>query len=114
MVIHESDKDDINLGLPDLLRTASPTGASAVNRELPPTIRIETDEPQVQVSVRWNMVFTWQAPIMLMSYSVVFFLMGLTIYVLTPLYDGREFDGESRVSAAVPVGFHAKVIPRRC
>lgn len=114
MVIHESGKDGVNLGMPDLLRAASSTGTSAVNRELRPTIWVETDEPQVRVSVRWNMVFTWQAPVMLMSYSVVFFLMGLTIYVLTPLYDGREFDGESQVSAAVPLGLHTKDIPQLC
>lgn len=35
---------------------------------------------------------------MLMSYSSILFLMGLTTYVITPLYDGRAFDVESRVS----------------
>lgn len=98
MVIHESGKDGAIMGLPERLRAASPTGASAVNREGPPTLQAEPYESEVRVSVRWNMVFTWQAPIMLMSYSVAFFLSGLTIFVLTPLYDGRAFDGESRVS----------------
>lgn len=33
---------------------------------------------------RWKMVFTWQAPVMFMSYSVCAFLGGLTILVCTP------------------------------
>ncbi|KAK3369948.1 hypothetical protein B0H63DRAFT_497164 [Podospora didyma] len=51
----------------------------------------------LRVAIRWKMVFTWQAPMMLMAYSVIGFLMGLLIYVCTPLYDGRDFDGESKV-----------------
>ncbi|KAI0884482.1 uncharacterized protein GGS22DRAFT_189610 [Annulohypoxylon maeteangense] len=34
----------------------------------------------VEVSIRWNMVFTWQAPIMLLAYSVMAFLVGMTVY----------------------------------
>ena len=105
MVIRASGKDGAIMILPDRSRVASPTGASAVNRELPPAMQVETYESEVQISVRWNMVFTWQAPIMLMSYSVAFFLSGLTIFVLTPLYDGRAFDGESRVSVPFDLVF---------
>ncbi|KAI0840271.1 hypothetical protein F5Y06DRAFT_294939 [Hypoxylon sp. FL0890] len=47
-----------------------------------------------KVSIRWNMVFTWQAPIMLLAYSMIAFLVGLTVYVCKPLYNkgsvGRE------------------------
>lgn len=53
--------------------------------------------PPVRAEVRWNMVFTWQAPMMLLSYSLIGFLMGLTICVLTPLYDGRDFDDACKV-----------------
>lgn len=53
--------------------------------------------PPVRAEVRWNMVFTWQAPMMLLSYSLIGFLMGLTICVLTPLYDGRDFDDSCKV-----------------
>ncbi|KAK8019921.1 hypothetical protein PG990_005059 [Apiospora arundinis] len=42
--------------------------------------------PPPQALVRWNMIFTWQAPMMLLAYSVVAFLVGLTVYVCTPLY----------------------------
>jgi hypothetical protein len=117
MVLYESAKDDVNLGMSDLSRGATPTGTSAADRELQSTtsaMQVETGETPVRVSVRWNMVFTWQAPIMLMSYSVVFFLTGLTIYVLTPLYDGREFDGDSRVSTTIPYHFYQENSPRRC
>ncbi|KAK1515605.1 uncharacterized protein CCOS01_12803 [Colletotrichum costaricense] len=31
------------------------------------------------VEVRWNMIFTWQAPMMLMAYSAICFLGGLTV-----------------------------------
>ncbi|KAI0379890.1 hypothetical protein F5Y04DRAFT_289722 [Hypomontagnella monticulosa] len=48
----------------------------------------------IEVRVRWNMVFTWQAPMMLLAYSVIAFLVGLTVYICNPLYDknlrGRE------------------------
>lgn len=40
----------------------------------------------VKVYIRWNMVFTWQAPMMLLAYSVIAFLIGLTVYVCTPMY----------------------------
>lgn len=53
--------------------------------------------PPVRAEVRWNMVFTWQAPMMLLSYSLIGFLIGLTICVLTPLYDGREYDDACKV-----------------
>lgn len=53
--------------------------------------------PPVRAQVRWNMVFTWQAPMMLLSYSLIAFVMGLTICVLTPLFDGRDYDDNCKV-----------------
>ncbi|KAI1447157.1 hypothetical protein F5Y02DRAFT_37456 [Annulohypoxylon stygium] len=48
----------------------------------------------IEVHIRWNMVFIWQAPMMLLAYSVLAFLAGLTVYICTPLYnsglDGKE------------------------
>lgn len=49
------------------------------------------------VEVRWNMIFTWQAPMMLMAYSAICFLGGLTVYVCAPLYDGQGWVGASKV-----------------
>ena len=55
------------------------------------------------VGIRWHMVFTWQAPMMLMAYSVVAFLVGLTVFVCTPLYDeeGKPSVGEKSVSRPI-------------
>jgi hypothetical protein len=36
-------------------------------------------------TTRAKMIFTWQAPLMFMSYSVCGFLIGLTVLVCTPL-----------------------------
>lgn len=47
---------------------------------------------------RWKMVFTWQCPIMFMSYSVTFYLGGLAIYVCTPLIRGHGWNAGSNVS----------------
>ncbi|GKT50130.1 uncharacterized protein ColSpa_10311 [Colletotrichum spaethianum] len=49
------------------------------------------------VEIRWNMIFTWQAPMMLMAYSAICFLGGLTVYVCAPLYDGQGWVGASKV-----------------
>ena len=67
------------------------------------------DQPRVNVDdlpngtlpfsthIRWNMVFIWQAPTMMMAYSIIGFLIGLIVYITTPLYDGSPFDGPSKV-----------------
>ncbi|KAI0452793.1 hypothetical protein F5B21DRAFT_526516 [Xylaria acuta] len=44
------------------------------------------EPPPVRCHIRWNMVFTWQAPIMLLSYGVIAFLVGISVYIITPLY----------------------------
>lgn len=51
------------------------------------------------------MVFTWQAPMMLLSYSLIGFVMGLTICILTPLYDGRDFDDACKVCILLSFSF---------
>lgn len=56
-----------------------------------------TSVEPLRAEVRWNMVFTWQAPMMLLSYSIITFVVGLSICVLTPLYDGREYDDGCKV-----------------
>jgi hypothetical protein len=58
----------------------------------------EVDESRApSVHVRWNMVFTWQAPIMLMSYSMLGFAAGLIVYVTTPLYKDVTVGGHTKV-----------------
>lgn len=112
MVVHDRAEDGLHLTLPTVSGPATtPQGTSEVKQDLqrPPTTRSEAGHPDSEVEVRWHMVFTWQAPMMLMAYSVLFFLLGLSIYVLTPLYDGREFDGEARVSPIVCVKSFVKM-----
>ena len=46
---------------------------------------------------RWKMVFTWQCPIMFMSYSVNLFLLGLTVLVCTPFIQGGGWDKNHNV-----------------
>lgn len=53
------------------------------------------------VEIRWNMIFTWQAPMMLMAYSALCFLAGLTVYVCAPLYDGQGWGDGGKVSAFI-------------
>ncbi|KAI0443749.1 hypothetical protein F4803DRAFT_514068 [Xylaria telfairii] len=53
-------------------------------------------QPTERAIIRWNMVFTWQAPMMLLAYSVIAFLMGTTVYIITPLYsDDTSLGGKS-------------------
>ena len=46
---------------------------------------------------RWKMVFAWQCPVMFMSYSVLLYLGGLTVYVCSPLIKG-SWDASANVS----------------
>ncbi|KAK4224828.1 hypothetical protein QBC38DRAFT_370112, partial [Podospora fimiseda] len=71
------DRDNLNKG--GKLRMMKPTDRRTATIE-------ESDE--ITVEVRWNMIFTWQAPMMLMAYSITAFIIGLTVYITTPLYDG--------------------------
>ena len=50
---------------------------------------------------KWKMVFTWQCPMMFMSYSVCLFLAGLTLVVCTPLIRGDPWGPQSDVSEFV-------------
>ncbi|KAK3684049.1 hypothetical protein B0T22DRAFT_431857 [Podospora appendiculata] len=65
----------------------------------------ETQQYARDAEIRWNMVFTWQAPVMLIAYAVTCFLMGLTINVCTPLYDGMGFRDASKASIFYIVSF---------
>ncbi|AEO58637.1 hypothetical protein MYCTH_2127689 [Thermothelomyces thermophilus ATCC 42464] len=60
--------------------------------ELPLTRGLES------ARVRWNLVFIWQAPTMMMSYSIIGFLVGLVVYVTAPLYNQESFHGSSKAA----------------
>ncbi|OTB16830.1 hypothetical protein K445DRAFT_316313 [Daldinia sp. EC12] len=55
---------------------------------------MDTVDGDIEVRVRWNMVFTWQAPIMLFVYAAIAFLVGLTAYVCVPLYTESPYRSE--------------------
>jgi hypothetical protein len=47
-----------------------------------------------------RMLWIWQCPTMLMSYSWVFFLVGYALHVLTPIFDPSEAEVLSKVCEA--------------
>ena len=85
-----SDKMDVARYLPLMLTEVrqhhAPTGS---RREV---VEMRAWRP------RWKMVFTWQCPIMFMSYAVTFYLAGLAIYVCTPLIRGHGWNAGANVS----------------
>ncbi|KAK4162952.1 hypothetical protein QBC43DRAFT_320748 [Cladorrhinum sp. PSN259] len=89
------DRHDVQVLAPHI-STAEPRGLLSV------PIRQETEAVEMQpvVQVRWNMIFTWQAPMMLLSYSIIAFIVGLTVYICTPLYDnlGQTWDELSKAA----------------
>ncbi|KAK1763960.1 hypothetical protein QBC33DRAFT_548426 [Phialemonium atrogriseum] len=89
--------DEENVIIPNLERNDITEPSQGSSREQRAR-KLPAVERPVKVDIRWNMVFTWQAPMMLMAYSVIGFFMGLIIYVCTPLYDGTEFDGGSKAA----------------
>jgi hypothetical protein len=68
----------------------------AFNRYKPLLLSQECNDAQIYTP-RWKMVFTWQGPLMFMSYSVCTFLAGLTILVCTPFIreGGKWSEGHS-------------------
>jgi hypothetical protein len=44
-----------------------------------------------------NMLYIWQSPMMLMSYSWVAFILALTLHVLTPLIRGHTWGSGTKV-----------------
>ena len=83
-------KADIDRYLPMML-SEIPQPYSASER-LEPQERLRKWRP------RWKMIFTWQCPIMFMSYSVLLFMAGLTILVCTPLVREKEWETGSNVN----------------
>lgn len=72
-------------------------------RQHPYRAELRRDVHEMTWRPRYKMVFTWQCPIMFMSYSVCSYLAGLTIYVCTPLIRGNVWSAGSNVSSHWPV-----------
>ena len=50
---------------------------------------------------RWKMVFIWQCPMMFTSYSVCSFLIGLTLFVCTPLIRADTWNTACNVGSTI-------------
>ena len=85
-----SVKEDVRHFLPLILREIRRRGS------LTDSVRDEGDLVG-EWRPRWKMVFIWQCPAMFMSYSVCFFLAGLTLFVCTPLIRRDKWDTGSDV-----------------
>ena len=85
-----SVKEDVRRFLPLILREVRP------RESLTDAVRDDGDGVG-EWRPRWKMVFIWQCPAMFLSYSVCFFLAGLTLFVCTPLIRGDKWDTGSDV-----------------
>ena len=88
---------DVRRYLPLMLTQVHPTQdgpRSSVDINMGPQREVQIGEWRP----RWKMVFTWQVPVMFMSYSACLFIAGLTIYICTPLLRGEEWSPSSNVS----------------
>lgn len=56
--------------------------------QLPTAPPAETDYRRMSMRMLW----VWQCPTMLMSYSWVFFLAGYALHVLSPIFDPAQAD----------------------
>ena len=59
---------------------------------------------------RWKMVFVWQCPVMFLAYSMLLYLLGLTIYVCTPLIRSDPWAGPSDVCNELFAKCHPRLI----
>lgn len=59
----------------------------------------DTENGAERVRPKRKMVFLWQCSMMLMSYSATFYLVGLTVFVCSPLIQGRRDGPDSNVSS---------------
>lgn len=66
-------------------RNCKPQESERIARKYFPLLLSPTNDANQSYVVRKKMVFTWQSPLMFMSYSVCTFLSGLTLLVCTPL-----------------------------
>lgn len=50
----------------------------------------------------WIAVFAWQTPLMFLSYSLIFYIAGLTSYVASPVALNVQWDGDAKVRPRLP------------
>jgi hypothetical protein len=56
-----------------------------------------------QWEIDGRLVWTWQAPMMLRSFSWVGWLMGYELYIATPVVTGQTWTAESKVRLVIPL-----------
>jgi Zn-dependent protease len=74
----------------------------ALSLFLQPPVDEEMKPPQdggkVMRSISRKMLWFWQCPTMLMSFSWVFFLIGYALHLLTPIFDPSQAEISRKVS----------------
>lgn len=89
---------DVRRFLPLILREVARSAESSSSRRAESAASWDGDSVVGEWRPRWKMVFVWQCPSMFMSYSVCFFLAGLTLFVCTPLIRGDTWNSASDVA----------------
>ena len=92
------EKADVRRFLPLILREVVRPAESSSSRRAESAASWEGDSIVGEWRPRWKMVFVWQCPLMFLSYSLCFFLAGLTLFVCTPLIRGDTWNSASDVS----------------
>ena len=63
----------------------------------------ERQQSVVVYQKSWKQIFTWQVPMMFVGYSFLFYFIGLTVVVCTPLIKQTEWGPDGYVSCSVPL-----------
>ncbi|KAK3947688.1 hypothetical protein QBC32DRAFT_223631 [Pseudoneurospora amorphoporcata] len=68
-------------------------------RDTPPLTEEELTAPnEWRWTFSWRVMFVWQCPIMLITYSTVFYMVGLFVVVCTPVLETRKWGPDSYVA----------------
>ena len=91
------EKADVRRFLPLILREVTRPAELSSARRAESAAPWDSDIVIGEWRPRWKMMFVWQCPSMVLSYSVCFFLAGLTLFVCTPLIRGDTWSSASDV-----------------
>ena len=84
--------------------------------QLRPTTNSEigTTEQQRKWQLSWKMIFTWQCPIMFIGYSTLFYFVGLSVVVCSPLISGEDWGPGVWVSLPITRAWKHELISLDC
>lgn len=91
------------LGEKDRTTVVEATGGGAAQRAT-------TTSPATDWKISWRSIFTWQCPMMFIAYSTLFYIVGLSVVVLTPLI--KEDWGENSYVSPTYIQFSCDRCPR--